>query len=84
MDKRLTALGDRLRMLRCDQNMSIRALEATSSVDKNQILRIEQGEADPKYTTLCRIADALGVSIRDLVDDGNRANDHRSKNECSS
>lgn len=71
MDKRLMELGDRLRMLRCNQNMSIRALEVTSNVDKNQILRIEQGKADPKYTTLCRIADALGVSVRDLVDDGN-------------
>lgn len=71
MDKRLMALGNRLRMLRCDQNMSIRELEKGSGVDKNQILRIEQGQADPKYTTLCRIADALGVSVRDLVDDGN-------------
>lgn len=75
MDKRLKTLGDRLRMLRNKQGMSIRELETGSGVDKNQILRIEQGEADPKYTTLCRIADALGVSIRDLVDDGNRAND---------
>ncbi|MFR7675885.1 MAG: helix-turn-helix domain-containing protein [Acutalibacteraceae bacterium] len=74
MDKRLTVLGDRLRRLRCNQNMSIRDLESISNVDKNQILRIEQGEADPKYTTLCRIADALEISMRDLVDDGNRVN----------
>lgn len=71
MDERLTALGTRLRKLRLENDMSIRALSERAGLDKNQILRVERGEADPKYTTLYRIAEALGVSVGDLLDASN-------------
>lgn len=38
-----------------------------SGLNKSQIVRIESGQSDPHYTTLLRIADALEISVGDLV-----------------
>lgn len=67
MGNELTALGSRIRAIRESQGLSIRDLADMADLNKSQIVRIESGQSDPHYTTLLRIADALGISVGDLV-----------------
>lgn len=69
---RLGAFGDRVKAIREQKRVSIRELAAMSGLNKSQIVRIESGQSDPHYTTLIRIADALEISVGELVDVGNR------------
>lgn len=70
MDQRLLALGSRLRELRKDKNLSIRALAGFANIDKNQLLNIEHGKVNLRYLTLCDLAEALSVTVGDLTDTG--------------
>lgn len=36
-------------------------------IDKMQIVKIEAGRADAKFSTLCRIATALNVTMHELI-----------------
>lgn len=38
-----------------------------TGVDRSSVVRIEQGQQSPTLDTLIRIADAIGVPLRDLV-----------------
>lgn len=66
-DDRLVTFGDRVKAIREQNRISIRELAAMSGLNKSQIVRIESGQSDPHYTTLLRIADALEISVGDLV-----------------
>lgn len=70
MGNELTALGGRVRAIRESQGLSIRDLADMADLNKSQIVRIENGESDPHYTTLLRIAHSLGVRPSKLVDNG--------------
>lgn len=38
-----------------------------TQIDKMQIVKIETGRADVRFTTLCRLASALNVTLHDLI-----------------
>ncbi len=55
-------------MLRLSKGLSQVQLEFESEISKNQIGNIERGEINPTISTLKRIAKALGVQPKDLLD----------------
>ena len=60
----------KLKELRLSAGMSRAQLSAASDVNARQIQRIENGEGDMANVTLgnaIKIADALGVDVRDLI-----------------
>lgn len=69
-DARLATMGLRIRMYRRRKNWTQDDLawQINSSEGKAYISRIEHGKANISVIVLCRIADALEVSVRDLVD----------------
>lgn len=46
--------------------LTITQLEELSGVSKSQINRIENSQSDPTVTTICMLAEALGVEPCDL------------------
>jgi len=56
-------IGERLRELREERNISMRALAARSGLSANALSMIERSKASPSVSTLYKLADALGVSI---------------------
>jgi transcriptional regulator with XRE-family HTH domain len=60
-------LGDRIAELREKRGMSRYALAKSSKVDPSYLGKIESGERDNAgWLYVCRIADALGVSLDEL------------------
>ena len=53
--------GDKILNMMKDMDMSIPGLVALSGVHENTLLDIMAGIREPDISTLCRIADALGV-----------------------
>jgi transcriptional regulator with XRE-family HTH domain len=56
----------RLRDLREEQGMSMRALAQKSGLSANALSMIERGRASPSVSTLNKLADALGISITEF------------------
>lgn len=56
-------VGNRLRELRQERDMSMRALARSSGLSTNALSMIERGRTSPSVSTLYKIADALGVPI---------------------
>jgi transcriptional regulator with XRE-family HTH domain len=56
-------VGTRLRQLREQRNLSMRALAAASGLSANALSMIERGKTSPSVSTLYKVADALGVPI---------------------
>jgi len=72
------SVGDQLRDLRDEREVSIRELAAASGVHPSVISRAEAGEANATIGTLTRIATALGAepSVRFYPTTGPRLHDH--------
>ncbi|WP_422350209.1 helix-turn-helix domain-containing protein [Flagellimonas sp.] len=64
----LKKLGNRIRELREQTDLSQAALEIDSKMSKNQIGRIERGEISTSVATLNLIAKALQVDIQSFFD----------------
>lgn len=62
----ITAVGKNLHSIRKRKNYTIRVLSDLAGISKNQISKIEQGEADPRISTLYNLALALDVDISDF------------------
>jgi transcriptional regulator with XRE-family HTH domain len=56
-------VGGRLRELRTERNMSMRALARESGLSTNALSMIERGRTSPSVSTLYKIAEALQVPI---------------------
>lgn len=56
-------VGQRVRQLRLESGLSIRALAEASGLSVNTLSLIENGKISPSVSTLHRTAQALGVSI---------------------
>jgi transcriptional regulator with XRE-family HTH domain len=60
-------IGDRLRELRKQQFLTQHMLAERSGVSQVAIARIERNRAEPHFSTIHKLADALGVSPEEFV-----------------
>lgn len=56
-------VGGRLRELRQERDMSMRALARESGLSANALSMIERGRTSPSVSTLYKLADAMGIPI---------------------
>lgn len=56
-------VGNRLRELREERNISMRGLATRSGLSANALSMIERGKTSPSVSTLYKLADAMGVNI---------------------
>lgn len=67
-DKRVSqSLAEAVRRFRTVRSWTLDQLAARSGVSRRLIIQVEQGDANPSLGTLLRLADALGVTLTDLV-----------------
>lgn len=60
-------LGDRIRDLRSRANLTQEVFAEMTGIDRRTLQRIEAGTSDPPYSSLLLIADALGLTVEDVV-----------------
>ena len=63
----LTLVGARIREHRLKKNISIENLANTSGMDYSQLARMELGQVNFSISYLFRVAEALGVTPKDLL-----------------
>lgn len=61
--------GDKILNLMKEMDMSIPGLAALSGVRENTLLNVMAGICEPDIMTACKVADALGVCVRELCPD---------------
>ncbi len=61
--------GDKILNTMKEMDMSVRGLSELSGIRENDLLSILAGIKEPEIGTACRIADALGVCVRELCPD---------------
>lgn len=66
-DERLLQLGQKIRYERLKMGLSQEGLEEKSMVSRRTISEIERGNADIRYTNLLQIAEALNMSVSELL-----------------
>ncbi len=62
-----------LKQIREEQGYSIRALAEKVGMAYPALFRLESGEADPRLSTLRKLAKALNVTVADLIGEGKPA-----------
>ena len=72
MGTEVLSTGDKILNVMKDMDMGIPDLAALSGVRENTLLDILAGIREADISTLCRIADALGVCVRELCPDQER------------
>ena len=70
MDTRMRreSLGRQIRSVRVAAGISQRELALMASTNQSYLWEVETGRVSVGIDVLCRIADALGVKVRDLVE----------------
>ena len=66
-DVHLVALGKTIRRLRISQGISQEKLALLAEVDRSYVGRVERGDNNAAVLTLKRLADALGMTISELM-----------------
>ena len=61
-------MGARIKALRDQQGLSQRKLALMIGSNQTHIWQIENGTVNVGLDILCRLADALEVNVRDLID----------------
>jgi len=64
---RPSPLGDRLRQLRVDEGMTMRAASAAVGIGDNRICDWENGAAQPRLDTLVRYGAIFGLTVSQLL-----------------
>ena len=59
----------RLRAIREQREISLRALKAVTGVAVSTLAKLEAGKGDPQLSTLRKLAKALKVSVAELIGD---------------
>jgi transcriptional regulator with XRE-family HTH domain len=62
------AVGRNLRAERARKGWTLDELAARSGVSKGMLIQVEQARSNPSIGTICRLSDALGVTISSLVE----------------
>lgn len=60
-------LGQTLKKLRKDSNLSARAVAYSIEISKTTILQAENGTLDPQLTTFCKLAEAFNIKPSELL-----------------
>lgn len=63
-------LGNKIRSLRNKQKISQEKFSAKAGLHRTYISQLELGLRNPTFTTLNKIASALGVPAKDLLENG--------------
>ena len=66
-DERLLQLGQKIRYERLKNGFSQEDLEEKSIVSRRTISEIERGNPDIRYTNLLQIAEALNMTLSELL-----------------
>jgi len=66
-------LGERIRQLRRQAGLTQKELAERSGIGRVTLSRLESGDHSPRYRTLVALAEALGVSVTDLLVDRTRS-----------
>jgi len=66
----MAVLGAKIREFRKMRQLTVRRLADEAETSPSMISQIENGKAAPGFANLVRIANALGVSLGDLVSEG--------------
>jgi len=67
-DQLLVKIGNRIKSLREQKNISQQDLAALCNFEKANMRRIEAGRTNPTIYTLHKISQGLGVSLSEIVD----------------
>jgi transcriptional regulator with XRE-family HTH domain len=62
------AVAGRVRGLRTARGWSLDELAGRSGVSKGMVVQVEAARTNPSVGTLCRLADAFGVTVADLLE----------------
>ena len=65
----LEKLGLRIRVNRVAKRWSQEDLAEHANINMRSVSLIENGISDVKYTTLCKIAKALGIKLTSLIEE---------------
>lgn len=68
IEARRAQLGKTIRRLRADAGITQRELALMTGMSQTYVWMIEDGSANATISLLCRVADALGVSVADLIE----------------
>jgi transcriptional regulator with XRE-family HTH domain len=68
----LLTLAGAIRHLRRERELSQEALAFAADIHPKHLSEIERANKDPRSTTVVRLAEALGVSVAELYEDGGR------------
>jgi putative transcriptional regulator len=60
-------LGQNIRKLRLEKNMSQTALAYACDMERSNMLRVESGKTNPTVKTLFKIAKALKMNLADVM-----------------
>lgn len=63
-----TNIGEKIKQLREEKNLSLNDLSATSGVDASQIEMIEKNELEPSMGTLIKLTRAMGIRLGTILD----------------
>lgn len=66
-EKTLVDIGLRIRKLREDRKLSIQEFADKLEIEYNNVIRIEKGRTNFTIGTLVKIANALDLSLRELL-----------------
>lgn len=72
-DPRLSALGERIRMMRARKGMTRKALAASSGVSERHLANIELGVGNASLVVLAQVSAALDCALEDLVSDDSQS-----------
>lgn len=73
IDPSKPAIGDRIRLLRLQQNRTMADIAKKCKVSKSLISKIENGKAIPSVGVFVKIAGVLGVPVSVLIENENNA-----------
>jgi transcriptional regulator with XRE-family HTH domain len=59
-------IGEQIKRIRTAKGLSQKEVILASGLDKAQFSRIENSKTDPSFSTLERIANAMGISLAEL------------------
>lgn len=60
--------GEKIRALRVRRRLTQQKLAVASGLSVTQVSRIEQGVHTPRFSTIEKLAEALGIDADDLID----------------